>query len=571
VQQAVRVLEVLNIVAFTALALLTVRAWRERRDSGVFWAALAFATLSFVTIMGRLLPRHPGALVDHTLVRFDIAVLLVFPYLLYRFTATFEPPPRRVTLFCNAMTVSMVVFTFALPRFPEEGDAWGTAFAVYVGAFLVHWAVLSAVAAVRLWRAGREQPSVARRRMRLLAIGSGGLTIALFLAVGAGNGHDGLRALTQAMAFLTAVLFALGISPPPLLRQAWRRPEQQRLSRAVEDLMTLATTREQIVERVLQPMAEIVGARAVELRDDAGAVLGAYKRPTRHGERTEQITLDVPGGTISVWTTTYAPFFGSDELDLLRTLGALTGVALDRVRLFVQEHETRLALERANDVMANFVALAAHELRTPVTTIHGFVHTLNHLSDRLDEEQRQELRTALEQQTVRMASLVEQLLDLSRLDAEAVEIAPQRFRVRDKISDLVDAAAADKAKAVTVEVDDELEAEADPNAFDRIVTNLITNAFRYGEPPVIVRARQSNHHFYVVVEDRGNGVPDDFVPSLFERFSRSEGSRARAGGTGLGLAIARSYARAHGGDLLYHQAEPHGARFELLLPSERVA
>jgi signal transduction histidine kinase len=195
------------------------------------------------------------------------------------------------------------------------------------------------------------------------------------------------------------------------------------------------------------------------------------------------------------------------------------------------------------------------------------VHTLNHLSDRLDEGQRQELRVALEQQTVRMASLVEQLLDLSRLDAEAVEIAPQRFRVRDKLSDLVDAAAADKAEAVRVEVDDELEAEADPNAFDRIVTNLITNAFRYGEPPVIVRARRSDNHFYVVVEDRGTGVSPDFVPSLFERFSRSEGARARAGGTGLGLAIARSYARAHGGDLLYHEAEPHGARFELLLPS----
>jgi signal transduction histidine kinase len=143
--------------------------------------------------------------------------------------------------------------------------------------------------------------------------------------------------------------------------------------------------------------------------------------------------------------------------------------------------------------------------------------------------------------------------------------------VRDKLSDLVDAAAADKAQAVTVEVDDELEAEADPNAFDRIVTNLITNAFRYGEPPVIVRARRSDNHFYVVVEDRGHGVSPDFVPSLFERFSRSEGARARAGGTGLGLAIARSYARAHGGDLLYHEAEPHGARFELLLPSGRVA
>ena len=78
--------------------------------------------------------------------------------------------------------------------------------------------------------------------------------------------------------------------------------------------------------------------------------------------------------------------------------------------------------------MANFVALAAHELRTPVTTIHGFVQTLHHLGDRLDDAQQAQLRTALEQQTVRMASLVEQLLDLSRLDAEAVEVRPQRIQ-----------------------------------------------------------------------------------------------------------------------------------------------
>ena len=84
--------------------------------------------------------------------------------------------------------------------------------------------------------------------------------------------------------------------------------------------------------------------------------------------------------------------------------------------------------------MANFVALAAHELRTPVTTIHGFVQTLHHLGDRLDDAQQAQLRTALEQQTVRMASLVEQLLDLSRLDAEAVDVRPQRIQLRERLA-----------------------------------------------------------------------------------------------------------------------------------------
>jgi signal transduction histidine kinase len=162
-----------------------------------------------------------------------------------------------------------------------------------------------------------------------------------------------------------------------------------------------------------------------------------------------------------------------------------------------------------------------------------------------------------------MSLLVEQLLDLSRLDAEAVEIEPQRFRVLDRISDLVGAA----GEAVTVEVNEELEADADPHAFDRIVGNLITNAFRYGEPPVTIRAEYSEDNFRVFVEDRGHGVPTEFVPDLFERFSRSAATRSRAAGTGLGLAIARSYARAHGGDLIYEPATPQGARFQLVLPS----
>src|SRR5204862_3593785 len=124
------------------------------------------------------------------------------------------------------------------------------------------------------------------------------------------------------------------------------------------------------------------------------------------------VEVEVPGGSLSVWTSPYAPYFGEDELALVKTLGALTGLALDRVRLFQAEHQARLGLERANEVMNEFVTLAAHELRTPVTAIHGFVRTLNHLGERLGEGQREQLSEALEQQTLRMARLVEQLLDL---------------------------------------------------------------------------------------------------------------------------------------------------------------
>jgi signal transduction histidine kinase len=203
-----------------------------------------------------------------------------------------------------------------------------------------------------------------------------------------------------------------------------------------------------------------------------------------------------------------------------------------------------------------------------VTTIHGFVSTLNRLEARLSPEQRAELREALEGQTERMATLVDQLLDLSRLDADVIRIRPETFLLRDRLEDITAVAAGERAGSVVLEVPPDLVGIADLDAFDRIVSNLITNALRYGAPPVYVTAQQTDRHLRLWVEDRGDGVAPEFVPSLFDRFARSRESRERvAEGTGLGLAIAQSYARAHKGDLLYEPAEPRGARFQLVLPT----
>jgi signal transduction histidine kinase len=169
-----------------------------------------------------------------------------------------------------------------------------------------------------------------------------------------------------------------------------------------------------------------------------------------------------------------------------------------------------------------------------------------------------------------MAKLVDQLLDLSRLDAEAIEIKPERFNVRERLEEIVSSAAAERAEEVHIGAPPDLEASADPSALERIVSNLVTNALRYGSPPVFVNATHTDRHLRVAVEDRGEGVPPQFVPDLFERFTRASGrEHERARGTGLGLAIARSYARAHDGDLVYEEAEPHGARFQVVLPTKQ--
>src|SRR2546430_3985014 len=102
--------------------------------------------------------------------------------------------------------------------------------------------------------------------------------------------------------------------------------------------------------------------------------------------------------------------------------------------------------------MTTFTPLAAQEPRTPVTTVHGFVQTLNRLGDRLEEDRKDELRVALEQQTRRLASLVEQLLDLSRLDAEAVEIRPPELDLRHRLRQIAQVAAGPPAPHLQVGV-----------------------------------------------------------------------------------------------------------------------
>jgi signal transduction histidine kinase len=553
---------VVNSAILVVLAVLATRRWRNRRDPAAGWLALAFVAIALIVTVGRLVPVHPHGLAEDAAQRFDIEMLVLFPYFLYRFATAFAPPTRRLQTAVAALTVGLTIWTFAMPRFPGPHDAKTALYIAYIVAFFIHWALLSVVVTTRLWRAGRNEPAVAANRMRMLGFAAAALTVALIGTVFASNQSSPAALAVQVIALVAVVAFLLGIEPPQIIRTYWRNAAQQQFQTAVRDLVTLAMTRQEIATRVAPPSAALVGARGIQISDGAGELLASFGATDGSARRIEQ-----PGIMIEVWTSPYAPFFGDDELRVLETIGVLTATALDRVRLFEQEHDARLTLERANELMTNFVALAAHELRTPVTTIHGFVQTLNHLGHRLSPEQTAELRTALEQQTRRMASLVEQLLDLSRLDADAVAVRPQRLDLRQRLEEVVAVAAGARLAEVELEIHDGSSVMVDPDILDHIVSNLVTNALRYGRAPVRVTATAVNGSVRVAVEDSGPGVAREIEDTLFERFTRAGVARDRVAGTGLGLAIAQAYARAHRGDLRYERGQPDGARFVVELPS----
>ena len=178
-----------------------------------------------------------------------------------------------------------------------------------------------------------------------------------------------------------------------------------------------------------------------------------------------------------------------------------------------------------------------------MSSIYGLCVTLYERGDALAESERLILRDALREQTTRMRRLIEQLLDLSRFDVRGVQVSPLRVRLRPKIEELVRAAVPAGKEPVEIIVPPELEAAVDPVSLDRMLSNLIANALRHGEPPVTVKAAERDTHLRVSVEDRGQGVRREFVPSLFDRFTRDPGGRGHAKGSGLGLAIAQAYAR----------------------------
>jgi signal transduction histidine kinase len=249
--------------------------------------------------------------------------------------------------------------------------------------------------------------------------------------------------------------------------------------------------------------------------------------------------------------------------------GAVAKALVGAERELAARATERKELQRLDRAKSEFIEFASHELRSPATVVAGIASTLHLRGDRLSSAQRIELRRTLFEQAERLRTLIDQLLDLSRLDSDAIKIERRPFLVRRQLEEILLVSTDRRARDVVVEVPPELEVIADPDAFDRVVSNLIANAFRYGAPPVSITAEQRDRHFRLAVEDRGDGVPAEFVPRLFERFARDDRTSRDTEGSGLGLAIAQSYAQAHGGEVLYEKASPHGAKFELVLPVDR--
>jgi signal transduction histidine kinase len=249
---------------------------------------------------------------------------------------------------------------------------------------------------------------------------------------------------------------------------------------------------------------------------------------------------------------------------------------LDRER--VARHEAEAIAERVtadlyaamqeltglNASLRDFVAVAAHDLRAPLTSILGFTALMRRHGDRLDEAKREEFLVAIERSGQHLERLSEDLLTISSIEADALAIDVQEVELRPVVEHTLTGLA---DMRVEVDVNPQLVVLADPDHLERALTNYLSNAVKYGRPPFEVGAQEHVASVDVRVSDNGAGVPADFVPRLFDRFARADEARiSDVGGTGLGLAIVRGLARSNGGDAWYETHDPEGACFVLRVP-----
>jgi signal transduction histidine kinase len=230
--------------------------------------------------------------------------------------------------------------------------------------------------------------------------------------------------------------------------------------------------------------------------------------------------------------------------------------------------KANMELREVNEAMRNFVATAAHDLRSPLASMVGFSSLLSKNWATLSDENRLKFVTTIDRQSHKLTTLVNDLLTLSSIEGGVLTTEPEQLVLADAISACLAASSRDTGN-IAVSCSPDLVVRADPVHLGRMIDNLLQNAVKYGEPPVRVEAARLDDMVEIRVVDQGPGVPPEFETKLFGRFARADSpSMRQKKGTGLGLSIVRGLAEANGGHATYEPNVPQGSVFIIVLPRD---
>jgi signal transduction histidine kinase/DNA-binding NarL/FixJ family response regulator len=366
-----------------------------------------------------------------------------------------------------------------------------------------------------------------------------------------------------------------GIGAEDLCERVWQASGRDRPEQPLEDVFALTPETAPTASSPADGVRD-VAARAAEQAPGGLVVLGTPPGEPAAGwlllylNPEARTLLDVPddgvGERVGDLVPSLAPVL--DSVLGSATEGRVqTGTGALRVRARRDGDEVVVTLARAADDgtsqeeverLRAALARTAHELRSPVTVLVGISEAAQAAGDRLPEDRRQELRGALHRQAEILKRLTSDLETATHAQRGSLAVELEPVDVLEVVRSCLHAADA----PFEVYADQGVRALADPSRLTQMVTNLVSNARKYAEPPYELHVSRGDGHVHLTVADRGAGVPEHFRPLLFEEFTRADHDSR---GTGLGLFVVRSLAVAQGGAVDYRPRHGGGSVFTVRL------
>lgn len=287
---------------------------------------------------------------------------------------------------------------------------------------------------------------------------------------------------------------------------------------------------------------------------------------TREGKLMAYMSVDDPGDKRLPTLETI------ETLELFANEGAtaIQNATLYR-RLEENMHQIKVTAERMkelNELKSNFVSTVSHELRTPLTSIRAYVETLLDAGETIDPPTRHEFLGIINDESARLARLIDAVLDLSKLEAGKLTVHCEPLSLAKLIDEVVDVirpmAEKKQLRIESVLPSGDVQLEADRDLMKQVFLNLSGNAIKFTPDGgrITLSAEKKNGVVEIAIEDTGIGIPEDKLDRIFDRFYQVDGSNVRRfGGSGLGLAITKSIVEWHGGEIRAESREGEGTRF----------
>jgi two-component system sensor histidine kinase KdpD len=261
-----------------------------------------------------------------------------------------------------------------------------------------------------------------------------------------------------------------------------------------------------------------------------------------------------------------------DNIRHIQSLVDQASVAIHNLWLFESEAKARKEAEQANALRLQFLAMISHELRTPLTSIKGFITTLLAEDVTWDPASQRDFLETANQETDRLRNLIEQLLDLSQLEARIMRIHPREHPLLEMVSNILN-----RLKAATINHQLVLNISgnlppvmADRRRIEQVLINLIDNAAKYSPPgtTIVLSAHRAGDFVQVDVSDHGPGISAEERAYVFDAFRRGrEENTRRVRGAGLGLSICRGIIEAHHGRIWIDEDDGSGTTISFTLPA----